>query len=122
MIYLTEHAIERYHERVKPALAPEQARREAITLARRAEPTRDRPRWWYQRQGDDVLEAWAYVTEGIAFGLVKRDNGWVALTCCTAGGMSDVVREARRRRKRIAKARRRDQRWAGRKAPEQWAA
>lgn len=117
-IRLTEHAIERYHERVRPSLEVDQARREARWVLDYANVTPLRPDWWYEApRGENELVAYAMVGDGIAFGLALRGAKYYAITCCTRGGMGASARAARnheRQHRQNARAARR-QKWRERK-------
>lgn len=94
MIRLTDHAILRYQERVKPCLDYAAARAEAVALVRDFAVIQTEPPAWHTTK--EPFTAYAVVTEAIAFGLNGRD----AVTCLTRGGMGESAREARNKRRR----------------------
>lgn len=60
VIGLSNHAIERYQERQKPALGLELARRELLALLELAPPI-DRPEWFH---GDETADQWLELAPG----------------------------------------------------------
>ena len=104
-IRLTQHAIERFHERVRPGLAMAAAEEELARLVSIADVVTEPPPWHGERQrrtapaylviGDLVLPAeW----------LVGEPDVLVAVTCIARGCLSDRARarrnEARQRGQR----------------------
>lgn len=94
MIRVSDHAIDRYIERVKPCLEPEQAKAEILRLFDEVVGFRDTPPDWHDPGKVPPFERYAMVGDGIAFGM----KGLVVVTTLARGGHSDEVREARNRR------------------------
>jgi hypothetical protein len=100
-IHLTRHAVERFQERVRPALEFADAETELAKLALVGELINEPPRWhadrcaqiapWYLVIGDVLLPLNAH----------RSDPGeFVATTCLTRGTYSDDARRRRRNRRR----------------------
>lgn len=92
-IALTEHAIERYVERVKPHLELAEARAELERLADMCPGPSEPPAHLRERRDD--ADAFAEIAPGIWLVLL---NGR-ALTCLTNAGLSEAARRNRNRRK-----------------------
>jgi hypothetical protein len=98
-VAVTDHAIARYRERVKPGLSFEQAERELLHVLGFALVVEVTPAW-AQGHGHDRLVGWAVLGDGIAFPLVRQPDGQVvAATCVTRGGCAEDEVERRRRGK-----------------------
>lgn len=97
-LHLREHAVERYHERVRPALTLEQATAELLHVIEFASWTRVRPEW--HKIGDAVADrptdAWLLLGDGVAFPV----HGNSIVTCVTNAGGSPATRERRAERRR----------------------
>jgi hypothetical protein len=85
---ITDHAVERYRERVHPELTFAEARRRLIDLARKAERVAEPP---WGRTGNAV--AWLLVEFGVALPLVARKGGSrLAAATCLVNPAFRVVR------------------------------
>jgi hypothetical protein len=93
-VALTTHAVERYHERVKPALSREAAKQEAKALIASCEITEEIPAWCVEGAGDHKVVAYAVVCDGVAFPLAENDGRYVALTCLARMSFSGDAQEA----------------------------
>lgn len=99
MIRLTDHAIQRYQERVKPHFTLDEAQVEARRLLEYfAAIQTERPNWFDDATGehDQPFDGYAMIGDGIAFPL----RGSRAITCVTVGSMGDEARTARNHRRR----------------------
>ena len=101
---LSSHCVERFHERFRPALDQIRARRELEMLLALGEINDEPPEWlgWRMLQESD-----AYLIVGndlvlpLAEGLGQR---FVAKTCLSRGGISDLARKRRNERGRRRRA------------------
>jgi hypothetical protein len=110
-VELSRHAVERFQQRVRPALGAPEAEEQLARLTLVADVTSEPPAWhavacaqWaplYLVAGDVVLPLKAHAVEAGVF---------VATTCLVRGERSEDVRR-RRRRSRVA--RRGPKVWAG---------
>jgi hypothetical protein len=111
-IHLTQHAIERFHERVRPCLTIAAAEEELARLVTMADVVSEPPTWHAERQRRTAA---AYLVVGDlvlpAERLVGQPDVLVAVTCIARGCLSDRARarrnEARqrgRRTRRFARA------------------
>jgi hypothetical protein len=98
----TRHAIERYVERVKPAVDDRHARMEIEALARTVEAVDQPPSWAISTRPDDGGR-WLHVTEDISF-ICQGDR---VVSVLTRDSMSDERREKRRIEKRKRRRQRR---------------
>lgn len=108
-ITVTEHAADRYIERVKPWLNPDEARDEITRLMDGHEPV---PALSYARTGGQETEpfdAYLELADGIALALRWADDKLYAITTLIRTGAGEEVIAERRRRKRIKKRRSRAQ-------------
>jgi hypothetical protein len=98
---LTSHAVDRYLERVKPALTPAAARQELLALLRGAVVTDQRPGW-----AKPSLEDCSYVeiSDGIA---ACVQSGSVTTVLVRAG----LAPEHRQRRKEAKRKKRAERNW-----------
>lgn len=94
---LTRHAVERYMERVKPALGELIARQELDLLFDRAEVV-DRPPAWINEHQNSPF--WAVLSDGIVAAV--SSTGYVT-TVMIRGGASEEARAFRRSRRRRAR-------------------
>jgi hypothetical protein len=106
-VALTTHAVERYHERVKPALSREAAKQEAKALIASCEITEEIPAWCVEGAGDHKVVAYAVVCDGVAFPLAENDGRHVALTCLARMSFSAETRKKRNSHNRGVRFRRR---------------
>ena len=105
VIQLSNHAITRYHERVKPTLLRDAAEAELRTLIEQAKLVEDDPRGPLP---EDVPEAdqamlreadcWLIVSEGVWLPLVWSGDDLLATTCVIPG-----ISKKRRRKRIIAR-------------------
>ena len=93
-VWFTTHAIERYVERLRPALTKAAARRELVRLCEVAEITADRPGWLGLGEATD---AYLLIGEDVALPVMRGHTGWVAITCMTRGCLAPSERRARNR-------------------------
>ena len=99
-VELSRHAVERFQQRVRPALEPLEAEEELARLALVAELTSEPPDWhavscaqrasWYLVAADIVLPLKQHATE---------PHVLVATTCMARGELSEDVRRRRRARR-----------------------
>lgn len=102
-IRLSDHAITRFHERVRPSLPRRQAKRELDRLiAVAAEPVAEVP-FCTSKKAD----AWLVLCDGVALPLAQTGKGYVAVTCIVAGTLSARERRRRNMRRRSRRHRRR---------------
>lgn len=94
-IELTNHAIDRFHERVRPGLARASAEVELARLALFGAMVADPPPWYSPCEDH---EASAYLVIGdLVLPLRAGDDGvHVAVTCIARGGISPAARARRR--------------------------
>jgi hypothetical protein len=97
--WFTDHAIERYAQRVRPALTRAQARHELMRIVEHGEIAHARPAWLrYHGTADGYL-----LVADVCFPLRRRGNRWIALTCLTRGSLTP---HERRERSELHRARR----------------
>jgi hypothetical protein len=98
--HLTTYAISRFRERVRPALAWEQAEREFKTVLLLAEASLCAPSWLAdrQRQESDLYLVLGDLVMPLKASVVTPGR-WLVTTCLTRGGISDLAREARNSRR-----------------------
>jgi hypothetical protein len=99
-VWFTTHAIERYVERLRPALTKKAARRELVALCEVAEVVTERPAWLGLGEATD---GYLLLGDDVVLPVMRGKTGWVAMTCMTRGGLAPSERRARNR---AAKARR----------------
>lgn len=110
--HLTTHAIGRFRERVRPALAWEHAEAEFRAVLALAEETSLPPAWLaeLQRQRADMYLVLGDLVMPLTRSAITPGR-WLVTTCLTRGGLCDVARKARndrRQRRHQAEGRRRD--------------
>lgn len=114
-LYLTDHAIERYHERVRPALVDTAAAlAEMLAVMPAAGVWLDgAPEWLSGEKLDRKYEAAGYILIGddVAFPVI----GTAILTCATRGGLSPERRASKREGRRKKAQHRRQLRASGQK-------
>jgi len=100
-IRLGSHAVERFHERVRPALHLDAAELELGRLVAQGSVVADPPVWLAPRQRQFAC---CYVVVGdlvLPLEPDRRDREvLVALTCIARGGLSDRARQGRNARRR----------------------
>ena len=103
-IQLTQHAIERFHERVRPSLTLSAAEDELARLVAFARVVSDPPSWHAERQRRTAA---AYLVIGDlvlpAEPLVSEPEVLVAVTCIARGCVSDQARARRNKARRRAR-------------------
>lgn len=107
-IVLSDHAVERYQERVKPALDLQAAREDLTRMLRIATVQKETPSWGQGESHGQPVDAWAIISEGVCAPLARRHDGsgYFAITVLTHRGISDESR-ARRNVAKAAQRRRR---------------
>lgn len=102
---ISDHAVDRYIERVKPTLTRREATKDLRRLARSVGTiTAERPEW----VGESCyVDGWLLLGDDIALPVLKTPGGWLAKTVLARGVLPPGVRRMRNR----AKAARR--RWRG---------
>lgn len=98
----SRHAVERYVDRVKPALGFAEAEAELVRLVSMAEVVVDPPGWVLDPSDDSVADGYVVLAGTICLPV----RGFTVLTVITPGCMSDEFRAARREHKRAQRARR----------------
>lgn len=85
MIHFTNHAIDRYRERVKPWMKRNHVRRELCVLVEGLTPIGLPPLWVDKPIRERVR--YVEVTDGIAFVCMPvQDGDWLAVTCLIRAG------------------------------------
>jgi hypothetical protein len=95
VIKLTRHAIDRFNERVRPTLEPDQAENELhrlLALGQRVEHLD----WYFCDDPSEMPDYFLELSDGIALAI---KNGY-AMTCLTRGGFADAAREFRHQKRR----------------------
>jgi hypothetical protein len=104
MIRLTNHAVDRYIERVKPALDRDAARSELQALVRAAgEPSSEQPEW-------HAREVPCSLYLEISDGIVATVQEQAVTSVITRGGSGPDAKERRKREKKKRQADRKHQR------------
>lgn len=101
-IRLTEHCVERYQQRFRPALDIEAARTDLARLLDVADVVADPPRWLAER-AEQWAPAYALIGDDCVLPLVPaegRSGMLSAVTCLGRGGISDAARAYRSQRRR----------------------
>jgi hypothetical protein len=106
-VAVTDHAVARYRERVKPGLSLGDAEAELLHVLPFARLEAEMP-GWHVAPLEQPVAAWAMLGDGIAFPLVhgSQPGVLVAVTCLTHGCRSEealVVRRERKARRRAAR-------------------
>ena len=117
MIGLTQHAVARYRERVRPALDADQVRRELLALLELAGDPGPPPEWVHAAA--DPCHAYLELADGVALGL--KANGrtrWDAVTVFVRGGEAESYRRHRARKRKQEKQRQRLRREAEKRSRE----
>lgn len=97
--HLTAHAVDRYQERVKPALTFDAAKAEVERLVELAEFTTVEPGW--TSYGLRPPDGWLIACDSIAFPVMSKS----VLTCITRSGIGDEARKLRTARKKAGRGR-----------------
>ena len=111
-IRLSNHCVDRFLERFRPALDWSSAKRELLRLLGCGSVRSDAPSWLADRA---LQEADCYLTVGedLVLPLVHDGGDWIARTCLGRGGISAPARERRNRNRRHRRSRRRGTRSRG---------
>lgn len=104
-LVLTEHAVARYQDRVKPWLDPADAEHEIHRLAANVEPV---PEVEFLN-GDEEFDCYVELAPGIALACVADSAQLTAVTCLIRTGQNQAERRSRRHEKRVRKQRARAQ-------------
>ena len=107
VVEVTEHAIKRYGERVRPALEASQLEDEVLRVIHDIGEVSWHPLEWCGC--DDKIVGWVNVGGDITFPLQfhwARKGVLVAVTCLTRSSFGEEMREARNRRHRERRQRR----------------
>jgi hypothetical protein len=110
-VFLSDHAIERYRERVRPGLSVEDAEAELQRVLGFATFTREPPDFAAEHEG--VTVGFLLLGDGIAFPVVRSESGgdFVATTCVGNWSLSEETRERRNRKAAIRRRRRKARRF-----------
>ena len=114
-IILSKHAVERFQERVRPALSLEAAEEELAQLVLVGEVLEQAPAWHADRAAQDA-PAYLLIADVILPLQPTGGRTFVATTCLPRGCMSEASR-ARRNRARRHQSRRRRERQLQRARP-----
>jgi hypothetical protein len=102
LVTLSQHAVDRYQQRVRPALSAELAREDLGRLIGLGRVASEPPSWLADRQAQ---RAAFYLTVGdvvLPLDPDRRDTErLIALTCIARGGISEIARHARNQRRRM---------------------
>jgi hypothetical protein len=110
-IDLSEHAVEQYRKRARPALDPTPARAELGQLLRSGEIIAEPPAWARSAQ---TKPFYLVIGDALALPLAAQDGRWVTTTCLVRTTLTARRREERSRQKAAraaAKRARRRTRW-----------
>lgn len=106
-VAFTRHVIDRYRERVKPALTLGLAAADFVLLAKGCGVIVPTLAWAHTLPGGEQsglsrdTERWLMIGDDIAISLITSTRGgWLAGTCVTRGGISEITRNARSRGRR----------------------
>lgn len=103
-VCLSRHCVERYLERVKPALSFGQAVEDLQGLLSRCASLAERPGWIRPEQ-DEARQGeicrWLLLSDDIALPVVRSSNGRmdVIVTCLARGHIGEAARERRAQRR-----------------------
>jgi hypothetical protein len=105
-VVLSEHAVEQYHQRLKPGLEPGAAGAELDRLRLQGRVSAEAPCWLHAAR-----PAWYYLLLGdaIVLPLAPQADGWIATTCVTQCTLTPIRRSAKSARKASLRARKRAQ-------------
>lgn len=109
-VHLRDHAVDRYVERVKPALDRPAAIKDLEHVAELAR-LGERPDWTHQRFDapslGECFVCWLLIGDDIAMPLEPAvDGSFTAMTRITSSGISEAARERRAQARRAAAGRR----------------
>lgn len=106
-VRLSPHAVDRYNERVKPALGRADAEAELERLIAHGETVRRSPEWMRWTQAT-FNERYLVIAGDLVLPLRRCGTAWVAVTCLARGCISEASRERRNRHRARQRAARRD--------------
>jgi hypothetical protein len=116
-VWVSEHAAERFVERVRPTLAKRAASIELARLCREFGVVVERPAFLHE-DAMTGIDFWLEVAPGVVVACAESVRRWpVALTVVCCGHVSEANREHRNRR-RAGRASHRARTLAGRDAPK----
>lgn len=98
---LTDHAVERYHERLQRSFDFKRAKADLIRLLPYGEFSEEPPRWLKRNRIDPEVTGYWTMGDVCLVLCGKR----VAVTCVTRGGLPPATRLSRNRRRRARKQR-----------------
>lgn len=93
-VYLSRHAVERYHERVRPALSPERVREEMREVLRQGERLLTPPEWLLEASSlarELAADWWLVLGDSIVLPIAQGR----AVTCLTRSDFGELYRERR---------------------------
>lgn len=99
-VALTRHALERFGERVRPALADEALATELGALISRFGRVLNEPPVWQAERGRQKSDLYIELGEDLVVPLNRGGTRYFATTVLTRSGISDKAREKRNRRSR----------------------
>lgn len=99
-VFLTDHCIERYHERVRESAPRNVVARELQSLIHQGTLEATVP--WSSEPAD----AYLVISDGVALTLKRERAHWIAVTAIARGGVPESVIEKRRKEKRERRRRR----------------
>ncbi len=105
-IRLSNHSVERFRERFRPALDWSTAKRELLRLLRCGSVENEAPGWLRDRAQQEA-ECYCTVGEDLVLPLVFDEGAWIARTCLGRGCVSAPARRRRNAAGRARRARRR---------------
>jgi hypothetical protein len=114
-ITLSPHSVERFRERVRPALSVQSARAELERLLAQMAQVRDAAPDWLAERMAQASPFYALVGDALVLPLTPAGSGWVATTCLSRGHISQPARERRNHYRRARAARKRARREGGRR-------
>jgi hypothetical protein len=109
-VRISQHAVQRYRERIKPGLDEAGARVELERLRAVGTVVREPPRWLHAA---DRAPCYLLLGDDVALPLLRvADGGWIASTCVPKSTLTVNRREAKTARRRSLGSRGRAQRRA----------
>ncbi len=109
-VRISQHAVQRYRERIKPGLDEAAARSELERLRAVGTVVREPPTWLHAA---DHAPCYLLFGDDVALPLLRHsDGGWVASTCVPRSTLTSERRQAKTARRRSLAARARAQRRA----------
>jgi hypothetical protein len=108
-IDLSEHAVEQYRERAKPALDPAAARAELARLVFNGEILTEPPEW---TRSAGTKPYYLVIADALALPLAPQSGRWVTTTCLVKTTLTERRREERAQHKARRASAKRGQRRA----------